>query len=65
MTIEAPVAKDEVLGYANIYLGNELIKQIDIKTTESAERHDFETSIKKIITNWLNMAGSELTPEDV
>ncbi|MBE6012522.1 D-alanyl-D-alanine carboxypeptidase family protein [Anaeropeptidivorans aminofermentans] len=65
LTIEAPVAKDEVLGYANIYLGNELIKQIDIKTTESAERHDFETSIKKIITNWLNMAGSELTPEDV
>lgn len=65
LTIEAPVAKDEVLGYANIYLGDELIKQIDIKTTESAERHDFETSIKKIITNWLNMAGSELTPEDV
>lgn len=64
-TIEAPVAKDEVLGYANIYLGDELIKKIKITTIESAERHDFETSIKKIITNWLNMAGSELTPEDV
>lgn len=52
--VEAPVKKGDVMGKATIELNGETLKTIDIVATEDVLRHDFRTSLFKIINNWLN-----------
>lgn len=53
--IMAPVNEGDVLGVAKIYIGNKFEKEIELIASESAERHDFKTSLEKVINNWLEM----------
>jgi len=51
----APVEEHEKIGTAKIFLGEQLLKEIDLNTAESASRHDLKTSIEKILNSWLEM----------
>jgi len=53
--VMAPVNEGDILGVAKIYIGNRLEKEIDLIASESADRHDFKTSIEKVLNNWLEM----------
>lgn len=58
--IEAPFEKDTVVGKLKVFMGDEKIKEINIKSDSGAQRHDFETSLKKIIKDWLNMGTNDI-----
>ena len=51
--IEAPIAKGDVLGKAEVYLKDQLYTSVDLIATEDAARHDFQTSLEKVLNQWL------------
>lgn len=51
-TILAPIKSDEKIGYAEIYGYDGVIDTVEIKTLNNAYRHDFYTSLKKIVNCW-------------
>ncbi len=60
-TLEAPVEKGQSVGEVKIYTdGGELVGQSKIIAEENVLRHDFKTSLKKIIDGWLRMGGSSV-----
>ena len=53
--VEAPVRKGEKIGKVSVYTANgEQLFSTDIVAAENIKRHDFETSVKKLINMWLN-----------
>ncbi|MBQ4347906.1 MAG: hypothetical protein IJC39_05620, partial [Firmicutes bacterium] len=50
--MEAPVIKGEKAGVLRAYLGNELLGESDVLIKNNVERHDFLSSLKKIIKYW-------------
>lgn len=50
---EAPIDKNQKLGTAKVYIGDELVGKTDIIAGGSAERHDFYTVVKKILESWI------------
>lgn len=47
--IEAPVASNQTVGFAEIYLNGELFRQVAIRTYEAVEKIDFKFCFDKII----------------
>ncbi|MCL2499330.1 MAG: D-alanyl-D-alanine carboxypeptidase [Defluviitaleaceae bacterium] len=58
---KAPINQGDVMGSANVYIGNDLYTSISLTATEDAARHDLKTSIEKI----LNAFVSQLTDKSV
>lgn len=54
-TVEAPIIAGTAYGKAKVYMSGELIDEIDLVCKDNIERHDFETSMKKIINSWLKI----------
>lgn len=50
--IAAPVAKDQIIGYANYYINDEFYTQIPIYTTEDIRRIDYPFCLNKIFEFW-------------
>lgn len=54
--VEAPISRGQKIGVASVYIGNgEICGQSDIIANMDIARHDFETSLRKIIDSWLNI----------
>ncbi|NLK21735.1 MAG: D-alanyl-D-alanine carboxypeptidase [Epulopiscium sp.] len=53
--IEAPITKGQKIGVTKIYIGDELCKVIPLIADRDIERHDFPTSLKKVLNNWLKI----------
>lgn len=53
--VEAPIEKGEQLGQAKVFLGNEVCGIVPLVADRSIERHDFPTSLKKVLNNWLKL----------
>ena len=58
VSVMPPVAAGDSIGAAHVYIGQDLYTSIALLTAEGATRHDFETSLRKILAEWFNMAGS-------
>jgi len=58
-SIPAPVAKDQNIGKASVYVKGRLFADIELVAAEEALRHDFKTSLEKVLTQWLSQ-GSEM-----
>ena len=54
-TIKAPIIKGDVVGMARIIIANEVYAEIPILADDSAERHDFKTSLEKVLKAFLEM----------
>ena len=51
-SIEAPIKKDTIIGKAEIIINGKKEKEVNIKTSESAQRNDIYNSSKKIFDMW-------------
>ena len=49
LVLQAPVEADAIVGAAKIYIDDELVDTIELITVSYAERHDFMTSLRKLI----------------
>jgi D-alanyl-D-alanine carboxypeptidase (penicillin-binding protein 5/6) len=56
--LRAPIAKDEKIGKAKVFIYGEPVKEIDLLSAQTAERSDFKTYMEKIINEWLSMGTS-------
>lgn len=55
-SLEAPVQMGQRVGSAKIFVNeDEVLGSCTILAGEEASRHDFQTSLKKIINSWLNI----------
>lgn len=52
--LEAPVNRNDIIGTANVSVGAEQIK-INLLAENTALRHDFKTSLEKILNGWINL----------
>ncbi|MCL2187146.1 MAG: D-alanyl-D-alanine carboxypeptidase [Defluviitaleaceae bacterium] len=61
--IKAPIQAGDMLGTADVYIGENLYAKIPLFAVENADRHDFKTSLEKVI----NALFSQLTayPVDI
>jgi len=60
-SIQAPIFEGDILGQAEIYLDGQLYASIDLAATDNALRHDFKTSLEKVLNQWL----SQVLDEDI
>ena len=58
-SIQAPIFEGDILGQAEIYLNGELYASIDLAATDNALRHDFKTSLEKVLNQWLSQVLDE------
>ncbi|MCL2285726.1 MAG: D-alanyl-D-alanine carboxypeptidase [Firmicutes bacterium] len=54
-SIKAPVSAGDVIGSARIYIGTDFFKEIPLTATVSASRHDFKTSLEKVLTSYVGI----------
>ena len=55
MSIQAPVNPGDVIGHAKVYVDAELYKEIPLSAAGSATRHDFKTSLEKVLNSYLGL----------
>ena len=60
-SLQAPVEKGEIVGSARVFIGNEIYKEIPLTADSNACRHDYKTSLEKIIKTY----AQQFTCEDV
>jgi serine-type D-Ala-D-Ala carboxypeptidase (penicillin-binding protein 5/6) len=57
--VKAPVSLNQRIGIAKIYIGEEVVKEVNVLTLDEAERHDLKTSLEKVINTWLELGTNE------
>lgn len=51
--LQAPVAEGDIVGYAEYYLGEQVLGKVDILATEAIEKAGFVDYIKRFFDQWL------------
>ena len=54
-TVMAPIEKGQVMGTCTISLEGEFATTINLIALEGSERHDFQTSLKKVLKSWMEV----------
>jgi len=60
-SIQAPVEAGQLVGSARVYIGGEIYCEVELKSTEAATRHDFKTSMEKVINGFIRQLTCEET----
>ena len=55
VSMKAPVNAGDIIGMANVFIAGELYREIPLVSTGSATRHDFKTSLEKVINTQLGL----------
>ena len=55
VSIQAPVNPGDNIGMAKVFVGEDFIKEIPLIATSSATRHDYKTSLEKVLNNYLGL----------
>ena len=63
-TVPAPVEKGQVMGKCIITINGDLITTINLLAESDSPRHDFQTSVKKVLRDWAQMGTVEEIPMD-
>lgn len=58
-TLRAPIEVGQEVGSAKVFIMGELVEEIPIITVSSAARHDFKTSLERVLDTWLEMGTNE------
>lgn len=53
--VEAPLENGGKVGTADVLIDGQIVGSVDIVSERAVLRHDFNTSLKKIIARWLNL----------
>jgi len=73
VSMKAPIHEGDAVGSARVYVGGDFYAEVDLTATESAARHDFKTSLEKIVNAFvgqitdkeINIILPELWQEDL
>ena len=63
VSMKAPVSAGDVMGSARVFIGTDFYKEIPLLATENATRHDFKTSLEKVLNSYLGLVTK--TPVDI
>ena len=55
VSMQAPVSAGDVMGSARIFIDTDFFKEIPLIATDSATRHDFKTSLEKVLNSYLGL----------
>jgi len=55
-SIQAPVNKGDIMGSVKVFIDNELYDTVTLVSTEAAARHDFKTSLEKVLNGYFQQA---------
>lgn len=55
--VDAPIYQNQKLGVAKIYIGDELLAEVNLLAKEGVAKNDFKAYFEKILKNWLNIYG--------
>jgi len=58
-SLQAPVEAGQTMGSAKIYINEDFYCEIELKSTASAPRHDFKTSLEKILNAYFKQITNE------
>jgi len=58
-SMQAPIADNQAVGEARIYIGEDYFASIPIYTSDSADRHDLKTSMEKVLREFLRLGADE------
>ena len=61
-TVMAPVEKGQIMGICTISINGEVKSVINLLAENDSPRHDFQTSLKKILQDWAQMGTAEEIP---
>ena len=61
-TLMAPVEKGQAMGLCTVTINDEVKTTINLIAQNSAIRHDFQTSLKKVLKDWAQMGTEEEIP---
>ncbi|MCL2215957.1 MAG: D-alanyl-D-alanine carboxypeptidase [Defluviitaleaceae bacterium] len=59
VSLQAPVAAGDLVGSARVFIGEKFFREVPLTATADAARHDFKTSLEKILNNWLGLVTTE------
>jgi len=54
-SLKAPIKKGELIGHARVNIGENFYRDIPLTATSDISRHDFKTSLEKILNAYLGM----------
>ena len=55
ISMKAPVSVGDTIGTARIYIGTDFFKEIPLIATAGATRHDFKTSLEKVLSTYAGL----------
>ncbi|MCL2577350.1 MAG: D-alanyl-D-alanine carboxypeptidase [Defluviitaleaceae bacterium] len=55
-SFQAPLKEGETLGTARVFIGNDFYYEIPLASTADAARHDFKTSLEKVLNMYFSFA---------
>ena len=56
---QAPVGAGDIMGSARVYIGENFYGEVPLVATGDAARHDFKTSLEKVLAQWLGQGTYE------
>jgi len=59
ISIQAPVNEGDLIGSARVYIESEFYREVMLVSTGSATRHDFKTSLEKVINAYFGLITRE------
>ncbi|MCL2840779.1 MAG: D-alanyl-D-alanine carboxypeptidase [Defluviitaleaceae bacterium] len=59
VSIQAPVTEGDLVGTARVFIGEEFYQEIPLNATSGAARHDFKTSLEKILNAYIGLTTSQ------
>jgi len=59
VSMPAPISRGDIVGTAKIYIGEEFYAEIPLVALESAARHDFKTSLEKVLNSYFSLITKE------
>ena len=63
VSMKAPVAAGDAIGSARVFIGTDFFTEIPLVATNGATRHDFKTSLEKVLGSYLGLVTK--TPVDI
>jgi len=59
VSMQAPISQGDIIGTAKVYIGEQFHAEIPLVAIESATRHDFKTSLEKVLNSYFSLITKE------
>ena len=59
VSLQAPVTTGDLVGSARVFIGEEFYREIPLNATSDAARHDFKTSLEKVLNAYIGLTTTQ------